>query len=508
MATHWLVRVDFAGQVYLWSDTPVTPVDADGRSWPHLGGLPELRAPSDYDPFQQEPRVQSVSVEVTWPPDDPVGAIIAEGHRFTDSTAEVALWEDGTTYEAREVLVSGKPSEPEYGAIDQPVAFSVESRPWIDAGSTHLETQRVSDQTWPTGDATGDAWYPIVIGRPGWAIPSIALLSGYQPASPARVVTRSGNNAQKLLIAGHAVESTQVDISDGTTSETFNVSTEADGLGQIVAVVDISGASFISLTTDSYTVSWEYGGAMLGPDGAVSGGGDALEWALSRMDYPVDWSTVRAWRRWLNRFAVAGYVDEPTAPWDLITDAWLDNLLPVSVVLRGGRLTVIPWRYDATQTDAIRHIEVAPGLTVPGRVVHELDRVRSVLQTGVSSLADGSSRYTVTSGETPNGFDVTGNRVTEVARTLVGVAEDKGTSAWVGDIGTAYLALYWRAIRGLVTRYVTVQDITGEYEDLADGDVVTLTHADAGIVDALGLVSRDRLSPVAQNLRVIILPSV
>jgi hypothetical protein len=88
----------------------------------------------------------------------------------------------------------------------------------------------------------------------------------------------------------------------------------------------------------------------------------------------------------------------------------------------------------------------------------------------------------------------------------VGDVSEIQTASWAGDAATVFLSLYWQAVRGLVTRYVTVQDITGEFEDLVDGDVVTLTHADAGIQDALGLVSRDRLSPVAQNLRVILLP--
>jgi hypothetical protein len=152
MAEHWLVRVDLGGRSYLWSDTPVTPVDASGRSWPHLGGLPELRAPSDYDPFQQEPRVQSVAVEVSWPPNDPVADLIQAGFRFNDGTAEVALWSDGTAYEDRTVVVAGRPTEPEYGTKHQPVSFSVESSGWSANGSTHLDTQRVTSETWPSGD--------------------------------------------------------------------------------------------------------------------------------------------------------------------------------------------------------------------------------------------------------------------------------------------------------------------------------------------------------------------
>lgn len=513
MAEHWLVRVDLGGRSYLWSDTPVTPVDADGRSWPHLGGLPELRAPSDYDPFQQEPRVQSVAVEVSWPPDDPVADLIAAGFRFNDGTAEVALWSDGTAYEDRTVVVAGRPTEPEYGTKHQPVAFSVEGSGWSATGSTHLDTQRVSSETWPTGDSDGEFWYPIVIGRPAWTIGAIGPINAYESGSPARVATRSGSNAAKLVIAGHAVESTTVHIHDGTNRESFTVSAEPDGLGQIVSVVDISGASTISRTAESYSTIWSSGGSLLGPDGAISGAGDALAWALSLLEYPVDWSTVYAWRSWLNRFQVSGFVSEPTAPWDLITDAWLDSLLPVSVVVRDGRLSVVPWRYDARRADAVRHIEVGPGLTHPGRIVYELDSVRSRWQAGSGLLAGGDPRVVFTAQPTPLPYESgllaqpnTSNRVLARARTLVGDVSEIQTASWAGNESTVFLSLYWQAVRGLVTRYVTVQDITGEYEDLVDGDVVTLTYAEAGISSALGLVSRDRLSPVAQNLRVILLP--
>ena len=512
MAEHWLVRVDLGGRSYLWSDTPVTPVDADGNPWPHLGGLPELRAPSDYDPFQQEPRVQSVGVEVSWPPDDPVAEIIEAGYRFNQATAEVAIWSDGTAYEDRTVIVSGAPSEPEYGTKHQPVSFSVESSGWTAAGSTHLETQKVTDDTWPTGDTEGEFWYPIVIGRPAWMIAGTPLVHSHSDGSPARVVARSTGNVSKLLIAGHAVESTTVIISDGTNRESFAVLAEEDGLGQLVSIVDISSASTISRQSETYNTVWSTGAAYLGPDGAITGAGDALIWALSRIDYPTDYSTVYAWRAWLNRFKVSGFIAEPTSPWDLITEAWLDSLLPVSVVVRDGRLTVIPWRYDARRVDAVRHIEVSPGVTHPGRIVYEVDRIRSRFEISTALRADGEPRVSLFAEPFGREYDSltrqtrTSNRVLARARTLVGDVAETQTAAWAGDEGTCFLSAYWQAYRALVTRYVTVQDITGEFNDLLDGDVVTLTHSEAGIDNALGLVSRDRLSPVAQNLRVILLP--
>lgn len=508
--SHWLLRVDFAGQVYLWSDAPVTPVDGDGRSWPHLGGLPDPRVPSDYDPFQQQPRVQTASVEVVWPPDDPIGAIIEEGHRFPESSAELSLWEEGTTYESREVVIEGRPSEPEYGAADQPVAFSIESRPWDDAGSTHESGMRVTNETWTTGDDAGEPWYPIVIGRPGWGLLDIGSNSTYTFGSPALVVARSGTDATRLLIAGHSVQSPTVSIYDGTNTQSFTVEHVTDGLGRMVAIVDISGAGAISQTADSYSTIWDAGGSMTGPGGAISGAGDAILWAVTQMDYPVDYGRVYAWRLWLNRFTVAGYIDEPVDLWDLVQDAWLTNLLPVSVVVRGGKLIFIPWRYDVVKAEAMRHIEVGPGLTVSRRIVHERNRIHSRYRLSVATRSDGKSRVSAALGtDTPTDRRTTATRIAAVAETWVGDVLDSDESSWAGDIETAFMSMHWRSIRDFVTRYVEVQDITGEYNDLEDGDPVTITYTDAGITrEALGLVAVDRVSTVAQTLRVIILPTV
>ena len=508
MSTHWLVRLDIAGRTFRWSDTPVAPVDSAGRSVPHIGGLPELRAPSDYDPFEQRPAVRSVSCEVVWPPDDPLADIIAAGHRFSDATAEVALWTAGTGYESRDVIVAGTASEPEYGPADQPVAFSVEGLPWDDTGSTHAQTQRVTPDTWPSGDHDGDPWYPVVFGRPAWAVRSVPLVPFYRAGSPARVAYRNGADAETLVIAGHPVGSTRVTIHAGKKSELFDVTYQADGLGQVVAAVDISGASTIDLESDAFSVAWTEGESYAGPDGGISGAGDLLLWLLGRLGRPVDYSRLLAWRRWLNRFQIAGFIAEPTAPWELITDGLL-GMIPATVQNRGGRLRVIPWRYDARPADALRDITVGPGVTMPGRISHETDKIRSRLELSTSTLADGSARLSVSlSPDTPTGYSATSSRVAQRARTLVGDALETMSEAWVGDIATAFVVLHWRAIRGLVTRYVDVQDITGEYDDLEDGDVVTITHAGAGIESRLGLVSRDYLSPVAQTLRVIILPDV
>jgi hypothetical protein len=60
---------------------------------------------------------------------------------------------------------------------------------------------------------------------------------------------------------------------------------------------------------------------------------------------------------------------------------------------------------------------------------------------------------------------------------------------------------------GVIACYFTlILTEAGEFEELEDGDVVTLTHSAMGIESRLGLVARDYLSPVAQTLRVIILP--
>lgn len=509
MARHWLLRVDFAGRSYLWSDAPVTPVDTDGRAWPHLGGLPELRVPSDYDPFRLSPSVQSVSVEVNWPTDDPIGAIIAAGHRLPDAYAEVSVWSDGNNYDDRVVLVYGNPSEPQYGEPGQPVAFSVEGRPWVDKGSTHLDTQRVTEDTWPNGDADSTPWYPVVIGRPGW---STTITGGFSAASeqatPCRIAERAAGSITRLIIAGHAVEAPTVTISDGTAVEVFNVEHVQDGVGQVVASVDISAAATISKTASSYTCRWSGGGGHVGPGGYLSGGGDVILWALERMQLPTDYGRVRAARRYLNRFTLSGYIDEPVSPWDWIQDALLDTLLPVTAVVRGGRLRLIVWRYDAVAVDAVRTITVEPGVTAPSRSTFERSNIRSRYVLACAPDENGDPAVTLGIGPRALGDRrTTGTRFAAVADTIVGDVLDSKESLWVGNIETAYLSMHWRCVRDLSAQYVEVQDISGEFDELEDGDLVKVTHSDAGISDRLGLVARDLLSPVAQTIRVLMLPA-
>ena len=504
MAQRWLLRLDLAGRSYLWSDAPCVPVDATGREWPHLGGLPELRIPSDYDPLQQVPRVQSASVEVEWPGDSDIAALLGAGHRFVDGTAELSLWEEGTAYGKRDRLIIGTPSEPEHGDGDEPVAFSVEGRPWVDAGSTHTATERVTTETWSTGDHDGEPWYPKVFGRPGWRLDAFGgMSSAYNVQStPALVCERTSGNADRLIVAGHTVAAPQVTVSDGDTTAVLDVEHVADALGQIVATVDVSGQSTAFRTANAYTCAWTGGGGYVGAGGYISGAGDLLEWAFSRSTLPVDFGRVRAVRAYLNRFQLAGYVDEPVSPWDLITDAWL-SVLPVTVVARGGKLRPVVWRYDATTTDALRTIEADAGITAPQRMVRETQQMRSSYSLACAPDVDGKNRVTVGLAATPDGL-ITSSRTVQRAATYTSEPEAL-ESAWVGDLGTAYLVLRVRSIRDSSAEYVYLQDVTGEFDDLEDGDPVLVTRPGTGTTRRLGLFARDRLSTVASNYRIALI---
>lgn len=505
-AEHWLLRLDFAGRSYLWSDSPVTPVDDAGRAWPHIGGMPETRVPSDYDPLQQVPRVQSASVEVEWPRDGDLAALMAAGHRLVDAVAEVSLWEEGTSYDKRTRLVEGHPTEPERGDADEPVAFSVQGRPWADAGSTHTATERVTRETWSSGDTAGEPWYPKVFGRPGWGLNALGGMSStYAQATPALVCARTTGSADRLIIAGHLVQAPTVTISDGTTTEQFPVEHVVDGVGQLVATVDVSGAASIDRLASDYTCAWTGGGGYTGPGGYASGAGDIIEWALQRSSLPVDFGRLRAVRSYLNRFLLAGYVDEPVSPWDLVTEAWLD-VLPVSIVVRAGKLRPIVWRYDAQVADALRTIEDGAGVTTPQRIVRETQQIQAGYTLTCAPGADGKARVTVGLSSSPDGL-VTASSTMQRATTYSEQTEAVD-NAWIGDLTTAYLVLRVRSIRDASAEYVHFQDITGEYADLEDGDPVLVTRSGTGITRRLGLLARDRLSPVADNYRVALIAGV
>lgn len=217
------------------------------------------------------------------------------------------------------------------------LSFNLEDSAGADSSLILDSEAAINPTTWSTADSELEGKvYPLIIGQPGLYRRATGVAVGTS-GSPAYVLTRSGDDAQKLLIAGHEVVATTILIYDEAgEGQTFNVTGEQDGLGRVCSVVDVSGATgSFDLTDTQFWASWTTGGGIRSPfsTSAVSGLGDVCALLLLRTSLRVDFQKWIAEGDLLNRVKIDTYVNEPTlTPWSFVTRL-LDSML---VEVRSG----------------------------------------------------------------------------------------------------------------------------------------------------------------------------
>tara|TARA_R110000868_G_scaffold229170_1_gene482196 strand:- start:642 stop:2291 length:1650 start_codon:yes stop_codon:yes gene_type:complete len=377
----FLLDVTFAG--HRWCiGTAAVSLDSDDGPVQYSPGLDLRGIDESFDRLELDPAAQSATLAAVLPDGASVLDLIARGHRLDRCLATVAMiyvdangqpiaMANGSaqTWENRAILIAGRIQQPQYGAIDKPNGWfgcTVRDSLWEDTGSIIPTTSRVNTTTWPNSRAA-DAGkvYPLVFGAPGQDGNGV---DGYK-GSPAYVVVSTAGNADLLLIAGHPVAATTVTLIDtSTTVEGFTVTHQADGMGNICAVVDVTGASgAFDRTGTEYWVCWSStaaatGGMALAESAngtAVAGVGSLMVYMLNRSTIPADHGRCAAARRQLDRVDVGGYINDADAsPWGFISDELL-KLVPCSV--RRGPKGVYPLpRFEIPRSSAIPALAEGP----------------------------------------------------------------------------------------------------------------------------------------------------
>lgn len=383
-----LVTVQWGGSTYRLSSATVDIQTSDGDGLPYRGGLDEIEISESLSAMQAEPEYPSISVRADLGVD--VALLVARGQDLSSATAEIALHIVGQAWEDREVLLVGQVVQPVYDAAGEPVAFSVESTPFDDAGLVLATTETVTATTWPTSTTDDAPYYPWVFGRPGVYVKpdgSDNVIAG----SPAIAVEYTGANIDTLLVSLEAVSAGTVTIFDGTTTEVFSVAQQYDGLGRECSVVDITGAASISRTSSSYLTLWSSAGGVLNDDRSQvrEGAGDVLMWMLRRSTAAIDRARFTSLRQRLNEYLIGGYVNGEARPWEWVVDHLLP-ILPLSIVGGPAGIYPIPWPIRAAKADAVAHIDAGDGcVRVPGityqrtpRDVYDQIRLRFAPGTG------------------------------------------------------------------------------------------------------------------------------
>jgi len=372
-----LVTISWGGRDYRFSDVAVDIDTADGDVVSYEGGLEAIAIDESIDALAIEPEFPSVPVSVIFPID--VAEKIEQGQDLASATAEVAVHVVGQNYDDRERIVEGQLVEPEYGAANEPVSFSVEGPSLVDTGLTHKATEVASDDTWSDPES-GTPYYPRVFGRPGAYLKpdgSENVIAG----APAIAVEETAGNVDTLVISkGWSVDSpTGITIFDGTTTESgFTPVNGLDSLNQKVTKVDISGAGVIDRTSGTSYQTLFAGsdsGGILADDGEtlLDGAGDWIEHLMRDSVVEHDRGAFQALKPRLNLYKVGGYINAAVSPWDWLQEH-LFPLLPLSIHPGPDGAMPILWPLQATETDAVGWIEEGDGATRVSPVTYIQDR--------------------------------------------------------------------------------------------------------------------------------------
>ncbi len=352
MTKHWLLECSVGGRVYRWSDEALTVTSNSGTvlDFHCLGELAELVVSVGEGP---------ITVAVDLPPETPDGvywaSIVQGGVDIAAGTASLSRWTEGTVYELRKQVCSGRITNPEYGGPQDPLSISIERAPWDETVTIPPIAQRFTESTWPVttpgpvaDPSVRDISYPWVFGFPGregngllWGTMTFEV-----PATPAylgEVSSGNGWRANKLIIAGHTVAATEVRVTDVSggygridavndrLSETLPVLSMVDLLGQTVSYVNLTAADVISARAgNEYWISWwsTTGGGMYDSTrtAAMRGLGDITEFVLRYAGIPINRGKQAAAKARLNTILVDCAITRPVRPQDWIEQTFFDSL--------------------------------------------------------------------------------------------------------------------------------------------------------------------------------------
>ena len=377
----WILDLTYAGKTIRIAGYPVDVSSADG-TLAYSGGLGAVRVTEGFDLFADEATGAQASLEVLFPVDVP--DLVSSGYDLASATGELSQLRIGDAWENRRVVLVGRLVDPSHGRADEPVRFTLRTDVWEDSGQIPESGAVVQDGTFAgasaiLADSDIGLVYPTIIGQPGIDTNPAGWITG----SRALWGDRSYQH-QRIILAGHRVAATRVWINsdDHTSGQYFAVSHGVDAAGREVAyisdastesgttpppglVLDGTQATSINVLfqpvrdTDAADlfVGWSQGAGLIGRNGAaIRGAGSVLEWALSRSSLPVDFGRTAAVSGYLDRFKIDASIDAFTSPMEWLR-AHVLPLLPVSIVTGPEGLYPILWRYDATASDAVGHLD-------------------------------------------------------------------------------------------------------------------------------------------------------
>lgn len=538
---HWLLDLTVGGRIYRLADVDLEVVSSSGDTIEYIGALPDLEVTIGSD------GLAALGIEIgPWPGDS--WAELAElGADLGAGVALLRRWYEGTVIELAERFLEGPVVEPEYETADDPIAFSIDLPRYDRTATVPSRTQRIDPSTWPIttspialypDPSMLGAYYPRIYGRPGrdasfvWG--TLAIDDPATPGYMAEIGVKATNyRDSKIVVAGHAVEATQVYLvkSSGgfergeSNSQLFTVETGQDLRGQTVAFVRRSGfiGTDSSMTWEpgcTWYVAWSQLGGVVDPETgkAMRRLGQVMIDLLVAGGVPLARGRAEAARARLDRYLVDAAITEPVAPEDWI-EAQIGGILPIFRRETPDGVWFELWRYDATGADVVAELVADPPdtATVDGYAVEQTSAFRLTDVRAVEN--DLILRYLASTGDYGRSVRLRGDIVdaadaangeygsllAALSQTRYGVRQVELQADWIADDATAALALETRlAATALARRTLSVRG-GPELAFLEPNDVVNFTRSACGIERLPALVRSVTLGLLATELEIELL---
>ncbi len=334
---HWLLSLRIGGAVTRLTTAPqeITATSSvDGTTYAFQPGLNDP-APTEAATSADgaEYPVTALLPQATW-------EALCDATSLGSASAELALWEEDTAWEARVVWADGRVDSPVYETEADPVSFSVIETPWEDQSLIPALTEVISGDTWPVQagrslpEAAIGSYYPYIFGAPGviYASDTLTEFFGW-PAILVEIDTVTRDNfsggavSATVLIAAHPMVATSARLYNRTTglSATISIVSLTDGLGQSVRVMQVAGATLQITEGDELWASCSSisaGGLATGSGTVARGVGEVAEWLLRHSTVRLDLTRLPQLQR-LNAFKVDFFINQPSSAWAILNDTVL-----------------------------------------------------------------------------------------------------------------------------------------------------------------------------------------
>lgn len=376
---HWLLELEVNGAWRRYASAGLEVTSYDGTTYRYREGVDPLNVALSSAGSVDAAQGITLYAEDQWDELARLGVVMSR------SRAVLRHWVEGTALEDALVIIRGRVYGWTYEERHQPVRFSIR-RSVRELSRTFPSPGMVVDSTtWPVrAGYTFDAeivgmYYPIVIGNPGLVSAGVTVA-----ATEALLVELHGTlTDHRMLVAGHRVATTTVDIYDYTddgapASASRTVNHTEDRTGRTIAYVNMAGSGLTIDKSRTYYCGWRTP-ALAGAQGTIRGAGDVIVWMYETWsDVQIDRARMAAVLEFLNRYKVDVRINEPT---DV---SWVSSVLlphlPVEPVEgeEGVWFRRLVWRQKSSDVvgrldaDLGQAERVSPVVVVDDNVINEV----------------------------------------------------------------------------------------------------------------------------------------